>query len=122
MGGAKCQYQPEAMRCICCEISLNTKLLFTLFNKVNADSLLYYTSGNTQYSLHVHSPFCIATVAQIESEVMSPMALVYEGCCRASRFRPSVVEMSSSMSWQNINEVQAHLGNAGIILSRLKHH
>lgn len=78
------------------------KVLFRLFNKAYADSLLYFhLGGNAKYSLLVHSQFCIETVTQIESEVISPGS-VFGGLMYISVLWPCVAKMSFSMSWQNI--------------------
>lgn len=93
------------------------KVLFTLFNKANADSLLYYTLGNAKCSLHLHGSFCISWVTQIESAVISPAtALADETFCRASKFRPCVLTISSSRSSLNLSysQLQPLSGNTAI--------
>lgn len=50
----------------------------------------------------MYSPFCIVTVTQSESEVMSHATLlIYRCSCGPSTFRPCVAKMSSMMSLQN---------------------
>lgn len=77
MGGAKCQEQPAALLCTGCEISMNKKGQRSYLDCLTRLMLICYcisTLGGMQSIAYtvLHSQFCIETVTQIESEVISP--------------------------------------------------